>query len=391
MFVLLLAIIYIAFISLGLPDSLLGSAWPLMSMDFNVPVSYASIISIVISLGTIISSLFSEKLNKKIGTALVVSISTLMTALSLLGFAWSSDFWLLLVFSVPLGLGAGAIDAALNNYVALHYKSSHMSWLHCMWGVGASIGPYIMGFSMVNYESWNGGYLIIAIIQIVLSVFLFISIPLWKKQKINPDIQVEDTKEDTPLSFKEILKIKGIHLIMIAFFCYCAVESLLFLWSSTYYIEKHNIHEDLAASLASAFYIGMTISRLISGFLSIKLSDKFMIVLGCIIVLIGGTLLILDINEYVSFASIIIIGLGCGPIYPCIIHSTPYLFGKDKSQAVIGFQISSAYFAFLIVPILFGILVQYISSLLLPLFVLVFILIVLILYLRLHTIKMKQK
>ncbi|MBR3864304.1 MAG: MFS transporter [Clostridia bacterium] len=374
---LLLALIYICFISLGLPDSLLGSAWPLLHQEISVPVSYAGIISAVICLGTILSSLFSDKLLKKFGSGTVTAISILLTALGLFGFSISNEFWMLIAFSIPYGLGAGGVDAILNNYVSLHYKAQHMSWLHCTWGVGATISPYIMSFSLVKLESWTYGYLIVSIIQAVLSVIIFISIPLWKKANNNSLEEKEQNKENsveepTPksLSFKQIFSIKGAIACFITFFCYCALELTTSLWASTYFVQKWDFSPEVAAGFASMFYIGITLGRFINGFLAMKFSDKFLIRFGSIIIAVGIILLFMPFHSTLSLIAFIVIGLGCAPIYPCIIHMTPTVFGKDKSQAMIGVQMAFAYVGFLLMPPLFGVITEYISVSLLPLYLL---------------------
>ncbi len=370
---LLLALIYICFISLGLPDSLLGSAWPLLHKEISVPVSYAGIISAIICLGTILSSLFSDKLLNKFGSGSITAISVVFTALGLFGFSISNKFWMLILFSIPYGLGAGGVDAILNNYVALHYKAQHMSWLHCMWGVGAAISPYIMSFSLIKLESWNYGYLIVSIIQAILSVIIFISIPLWKKRG-------NDTNESQPseqtqylqkgISFKQIFSTKGAIPCFIMFFCYCALELTTSLWASTYFVQKWNFSAEVAAGFASMFYIGITFGRFINGFLAIKFSDRFLINMGTIVIAVGIALLFMPFNSTLSLIAFITIGLGCAPVYPCIIHMTPTLFGKDKSQSMIGVQMAFAYVGFLLMPPLFGIIAQAISVSLLPLYLL---------------------
>lgn len=376
MFHLLLVIIYLAFISLGLPDSLLGSAWPSIYPQFNVPISYAGIISTIIAIGTIISSLFSDYLTKKFKTNIVTAISVLTTAIALFGFSISHSFIALCLWAIPYGLGAGCIDAALNNYVALHYHSKHMNWLHCMWGIGASIGPYIMGYAISVKNSWNIGYSYISIIQIILAIIIFISLPLWKKDKQN----IEDANDYKPLSLANIIKIPGAKEIMLTFFCYCAIESTTGLWASSFLVLRYNISAATAANYASFFYIGITIGRAISGFLSIKFNDRQMIRLGQTIILIGTILLAISSYQQIALIAIIIIGLGCAPIYPAIIHSTPENFGKDKSQAIIGVEMASAYIGTCLMPPLFGIIAQNISAALFPLYLLIILTLMIIMY-----------
>lgn len=368
MFQILLIIIYLSFIGLGLPDSLLGSAWPMMYREFSVPVSYVGIISMIIAIGTVVSSLQSDKLTKRFGTGVITAYSVAMTAIALFGFSISHSYLELCLWAIPYGLGAGSVDASLNNYVALHFANKHMNWLHCMWGVGASLGPYIMGYILSSGYSWNKGYLYISIIQFIITSVLLFSLPLWKTKKNDKE---KEERTQKPLSLKEIINIAGVKEIMITFFCYCAIEQTTGLWASTYLVLHENIANDIAASYASLFFIGITIGRLVSGFISIKLDDNKMIRLGQILVLIGIILIVLPLSSIVSLLGLIIIGLGCAPIYPSIIHSTPNNFGEDKSQAVIGVQMASAYVGTALMPPLFGLIANNINIALLPLFLLI--------------------
>ena len=369
---LLLAIIYICFISLGLPDSLLGSAWPVLHREIGAPVSYAGIISMIIFAGTIIASLFSDKLLRRFGAGLVTAVSTAMTATALLGFSVSSRFWMLIIFAIPYGLGAGAIDAILNNFVALHFKAQHMSWLHCMWGVGASISPYVMSFALIRINSWSWGYLIVAIIQMTLAAMIFISLPLWKK---GVDAKADETPTAS-LGFSEIFKIRGAIPCFLAFFCYCSMELTTTLWTSSYLVGVWDFSPELAAGFASMFYLGITAGRFLNGFLAMKLSDKTLIRIGCCVVALGISLLFIPLHSTFALVGFIIIGLGCAPIYPCIIHMTPSVFGKDKSQAMIGVQMAFAYIGFMTMPPLFGLIAEHISISLLPLYLLIFLVLI---------------
>ena len=373
---LLLALIYVCFISLGLPDSLLGSAWPVLHTEINVPLSYAGIISATITAGTILSSLFSDKLLRKFGAGLVTAVSVTATAICLFGFSISSQFWMLILWAIPFGLGAGGVDAILNNYVALHYKAQHMSWLHCMWGVGAAISPYIMSFSLVKLDDWSGGYFIVSIIQMVLSVIIFISIPLWKKGSTKSE-DVPKHEETKALSFKEIFSIKGAVPCFLMFFSYCAMEVSASLWASTYLVQKWSFSPETAAGYASMFYIGVTLGRFINGFLAMKLTDKFLIRMGTLIIAMGIALMLVPIHSAFALVGFIVIGLGCAPIYPCIIHMTPDVFGADKSQAMIGVQMAFAYIGILAMPPLFGVIAEYITVSLLPIYLLIFLVIIL--------------
>ncbi len=377
---LLLAIIYLAFISLGLPDSLLGSAWPTMYQQFGVPISYAGIISMIISAGTIVSSLQSDRLTKKLGTGKVTAISVAATAVALFGFSFSHSFWALCLWAIPYGLGAGSVDAALNNYVALHYESRHMNWLHCMWGVGATAGPYIMGIALSMGQGWNMGYRYIGIIQVVLTAVLVFSLPLWKgwksttenlqnaemEQLLENVSEKADTTAEKALSLREILKIAGAKEVMLCFFCYCALEQTAGLWASSYLTLHKGVSSETAAIFASFFYIGITVGRAISGFITMKLNDTQMVRLGQSIIVLGIMAMVLPGSNVLALAGLILIGLGCAPIYPCVIHSTPAHFGADKSQAIIGVQMAFAYIGILAMPPLFGVLASRISVALLP-------------------------
>lgn len=371
MFQLLLVIIYISFISLGLPDSLLGSAWPSIYPELKVPVSYAGIISMIIALGTIISSLQSDRLTRKLGTGKVTAVSVGMTAAALFGFSVSHSFWMLCLWAVPYGLGAGSVDASLNNYVALHYKSRHMSWLHCMWGVGATIGPYIMGFALTGGMTWNGGYRIISVIQIVLTILLVVSLPLWKGKNSAGSSSENSQVHPSALSIKNILRIPGAKEVMVCFFCYCAVEQTAALWASSYLTLYKGVPAETAARFAGMFFIGITVGRALSGFITIKLNDVQMIRLGQGLIGAGILIMLLPLGAGTSLAGLIIIGLGCAPIYPCIIHSTPDRFGADRSQAIIGVQMASAYVGTCLMPPLFGLIANHVSVSLFPFYMLV--------------------
>lgn len=368
MFQLLLLIIYLAFISLGLPDALLGSAWPTMSKEFSMPLSYAGIISMIISVGTIISSLQSDRVTRKFGTGKVTAVSVMLTAVALFGFSFSRSFWQLCLWAVPYGLGAGSVDASLNNYVAIHYSSRHMSWLHCMWGIGASLGPYIMSFILLRGQVWNSGYRAIGILQVILTVLIFLSLPLWSKNvSQNSDIgEMATTKE--PLSLREVVKIPGVKEVMTAFFCYCALELSVGLWVSSYFVLYHKMSVETAAGYAALFYIGITVGRAVSGFLTIAFNDTKMIRLGQGVILLGIAFFVLPFGNTTALFGLILIGLGCAPIYPCIIHSTPKHFGANRSQAIIGIQMASAYIGSCIMPSIFGIIADYINISLFPVY-----------------------
>lgn len=363
---LLLVIIYLSFVSLGLPDALLGAAWPVMSGELSVPLSYAGGISFIIAVGTVISSLQSDRMTKWLGTGKVTALSVGLTAVALFGFSVSHSYWMLCLWAVPYGLGAGSVDASLNNYVAVHYASRHMSWLHCMWGLGASIGPYIMGAALTGGMGWNSGYRAIALLQTVLTVALVLSLPLWQKRREAPG---EKAGVNAPLRMKEILAIPGVKEVMLAFFCYCALEQTCILWGSSYLVRQIGLAEETAASLASLFMLGITVGRLLSGFLTYRLRDEAMVRLGQGIILLGVGIMLLPLGQYSAMAGLLLMGLGCAPIYPCFIHSTPAHFGEDASQAIIGVQMASAYVGICCMPPLFGMLANHLGTGLLPWYV----------------------
>ena len=361
---LLLGIIYIAFISLGLPDALLGSAWPIMHEELGVSLSFAGGISLTIAIGTVVSSLNSDRLTKWLGAGKVTAISVGMTAVALLGFSLSTEYWQLLLWAIPYGLGAGSVDAALNNYVALHYASRHMSWLHCMWGVGASVGPYVMAAVLTGGLGWNSGYWIIGLFQIVLTAVLFLSLPLWQKRK--QEQSDGNAASEAPLGLRQVLKIPGAKEILIAFFCYCAAEQTAILWGSSYLVLHVGLSEEAAAGFGSLFLMGLTLGRAVSGFVTYKLNDTNMIRLGQGIMVLGILLMLLPFGSGLTMAGLMLIGLGCAPIYPCVIHSTPDHFGEEHSQAIIGVQMASAYIGVCAMPPLFGLIANHISASLLP-------------------------
>lgn len=364
----LLIIIYIAFISLGLPDPLLGSAWPLMYPELHADVSWAGVISIIISLGTIVSSLASDRMNKRFGTGKITAVSVGMTAIALFGFSVSSSFWMLCLWAVPYGLGAGGVDAALNNYVALHYPARHMSWLHCMWGVGTSIGPMIMGWAVTGGLRWNGGYRSISFLQIALTVVLFITLPLWKKVPMRELESAGTQPSKTTYTLPQLIRIPGVKEVLICFFCYCALETTAGMWAASYCTLYRGISVETATRWASLFYVGITIGRFFCGFLTYKINDRNMIRLGQFLAAIGILLVLVPAGNTVLLIGLILIGCGCAPVYPSIIHETPDNFGADLSQAIIGVQMAAAYTGTCLIPPLFGLLAQYVSVALYPLF-----------------------
>ena len=357
---LLLPVIYLAFISLGLPDSVLGAAWPSMYGELGAALSWAGVVSMIVSLGTIVSALCSERLTLRLGPGGVTAVSVLLTAVALLGFSLSGQFWQLCLWAVPYGLGAGSVDAALNNYVALHYESRHMSWLHCMWGLGASAGPVIMGRALAG-GSWQGGYRTIALLQFALTAVLLLSLPLWKR----PQANVEGA-EFKPHPIPELLRRPGVPQVLVCFFCYCALESTAGMWAASYCTLVRGIDAGTAARWASLFYVGITVGRGVSGFLTMKVNDQNMIRLGQALIAAGTVLILLPTGQGTLFAGLITVGLGCAPIYPSIIHETPLNFGREVSMSMTGLQMATAYVGTCLMPPLFGLLAQYVTPALYP-------------------------
>ena len=407
MFSILLLMIYLAFVSLGLPDALLGSAWPIMYQEFAVPVSYSGTVFMIICGGTILSSLNSEKLNRRFGTGKITAISVLLTAIALFGFSISHSFLMLCLFAIPYGLGAGSVDAALNHYVALHYSSRHMSWLHCMWGLGASVGPYIMGFVLQRGEPWSRGYLIVSLIQFTLAIALFCSLSLWKKK---PE-ELKENSSNAPgalegkansdgagapkqkaLSLKEIFAIPGAKECMASFYSYCALEQTVGLWAGSFMVLALGMEENLAASFVALYYFGITFGRFLSGFFTMKWKDEQMVLGGSAIVFFGIFLLFTPWSKALVLPALILIGLGCAPVYPSVIHSTPYNFGVEHSSALIGAQMASAYVGTLIMPPLFGVLGRSFSMKLFPYYSMFLLLLMIFAYRRMlqETKKAKQ-
>ncbi|WP_265446184.1 MFS transporter [Acetivibrio straminisolvens] len=383
MYSLLLALIYLAFISLGLPDALLGAAWPTMYPMLGVSVSSAGIISMIIAGCTIVSSLNANRVIRKFGTGIVTATSVLMTAVALFGFSISKTFWMLCLWAIPYGLGAGAVDSALNNFVALHYASRHMSWLHCFWGIGASVGPYIMSYCLSVKNSWESGYTTVGIFQIVLTVILFFSLPLWNKQvKMKKESQTEEPKH---LKIHEALRIKGVKQVLIAFFSYCALETTAGLWASSYLVLHQGIEAKVAAGWASLFYLGITFGRFLNGFVTDKLGNRNMIRIGLGIIAVGLTAVILPLQvDLITLVGLVLIGIGCAPIYPCIIHETPKNFGAENSQAIIGIQMASAYTGSTFMPPIFGVLARFATISLYPVYLSLFLILMIIMTERLN-------
>ena len=376
---LLLAVIYVAFISLGLPDAILGAAWPSMSQDLGAPLSWAGGISMVISAGTIVSALLSDRMTLRFGAGKVTAVSVGLTAAALAGFSIAPNYWVLMAFAIPYGLGAGGVDAALNNYVAIRYESKHMSWLHAMWGLGMLTGPYVMGYALGHGQGWGWGYRYISIIQIVLTALLIASLPLWEQRKATVAEHSGQSGESAesvpaarkPLGIRGVLRIRGAKEILMMFFCYCAAEQTAMLWASSYMVLGNGIDKTTAAMWASFFGIGITAGRVLSGFLTMRFGDPIMIRIGQSVMFLGLIVLFVPLPAHAgTIAGLMLVGLGCAPIYPCVIHSTPDYFGEDKSQAIVGMQMAFAYTGSMLMPPLFGLLAQNISVALFPWFLL---------------------
>jgi fucose permease len=356
----LLILIYIAFISLGLPDGLLGAAWPSMYQAMAVPVSFAGYVTMIIAGGTIISSLSSDRLSQKVSTQWILVISVALTALAIFGFSFSSEYWQLCLWAIPYGLGAGAVDSSLNNYVSLHYKSRQMSWLHSCWGVGATLGPYIISLTLGHSLGWEWGYRIVGFIQAALVVILLSSARLWR---INDNISHDSTEEikREHLGFFKTWGLKGTAFVFLAFYAYCSLESTAGLWAASYFVLNRGASEERAASWASLYYFGIGIGRFLMGFIANRLGDRKMVRLGLIILAVGLIVILLPWGEYTPLIGLLIIGLGCAPVYPSLIHETPTNFGKEHSQEVIGIQMATAYVGSTFMPPLFGLLIPLIG------------------------------
>ena len=375
MFSLLLLIIYLSFVSLGLPDAVLGAAWPIIHEEFGVPISFSGSIYMLISCCTILSSLKSESLRLRFGTGKITAFSVLLTAVAIFGFSISPSLSVMLFFAIPYGLGAGSVDAALNHYVAVHYSGRSMNWLHCMWGIGAALGPYILGFVLQRGESWRSGYLVLSMIQATLTIILFLSLGLWGKEE-----KKEKTEEKkTPMSFRQILSITGAKECLVSFFLYCAIEQTLGLWSGSFMVYSLKIEAKLAASFVALFYFGITFGRFLAGILAAKWQDEALILGGCGILFLGLVLLFcsmvpgqevklfgMELRQLLVICALLLSGLGCAPIYPAIIHSTPRNFGAENTSALIGKQMAAAYIGSMSFPPFFGVLAKIFGTGLFP-------------------------
>ena len=391
----LLPIIYLAFISLGLPDSAIGSAWPTMAPDLGAGVSWVGALTMIISLGTIVSSLMSVRVVDRFGTGKVTVVSVALTALALVGFSLAREFWQLCLIAVPYGLGAGAVDAALNAYVAVHYESQHMSWLHCMWGVGASGGPMIMAACLAG-GSWNLGFLVIGGVQVAIAVVLTLSLPLWKERRVLHRVRQGGAADASVVSRparsrRELLRMPGVAAVLICFFCYNALESTCGAWAATYCVHARGITAETAASWASLFYVGITLGRAVSGFVSMRVSDRNMIRLGQVVVAAGLVLVLLPAGNAALLPGLVLVGLGCAPIYPAVIHATPARFGEDVALELTGMQMAFAYVGPLALSPLFGVLAQYVGAWLYPFYLGVLLLVMIVAAERLnHTLAARR-
>lgn len=377
MFSLLLLIIYLSFVSLGLPDAVLGAAWPIIHEEFGVPISFSGSIYMLISCCTILSSLKSESLRLRFGTGKITAFSVLLTAVAIFGFSISPSLSVMLFFAIPYGLGAGSVDAALNHYVAVHYSGRSMNWLHCMWGIGAALGPYILGFVLQRGESWRSGYLVLSMIQAALTTVLFLSLGLWGKEEKKETIE----EKKTPMSFRQILSITGAKECLVSFFLYCAIEQTLGLWSGSFMVYSLKIEAKLAASFVALFYFGITFGRFLAGILAAKWQDEALILGGCGILFLGLVLLFcsmvpgqevklfeMELRQILVICALLLSGLGCAPIYPAIIHSTPRNFGAENTSALIGKQMAAAYIGSMSFPPFFGVLAKIFGTGLFPFF-----------------------
>lgn len=368
---LLLVIIYLAFISLGLPDTVLGSAWPSIYAGFHVPMAYAGILSMLTAGSTIFTSLMSARIIRRFGTGVVTAVSVGLTAIALLGYSVSRSFWVMCLFSIPYGLGAGSVDASLNNYIALHYKARHMNWLHCFWGVGATAGPYIMGSCLAAGGTWNAGYRTIGLLQVGLVACLTAALPLWRKvaqmhAAAAPEAEAEASRKS--VSLLAGFQLPGAKALFTAFFAYCALEGATGLWASSYMVLARGVDRALAAKMGALYFLGITAGRFVSGFLTARLNNRRMVRLGQALTGVGILLVALPLSNNVLFAGLALMGMGCAPIFPSLLHETPNNFGQAQSQLLMGMQMASAYIGATLMPPLVGLLAQKVSVALYPLY-----------------------
>ncbi len=370
MMTILLLVIYIIFIGLGLPDSILGSAWPAIYVEFDIPVSFQSILTMLISTGTVTASIFSARLINKFGTGLLSATSTLLSTLCLLGFALSNSFWFLLALAFPLGAGAGAIDASLNNYVSVHYSATKMNFLHSFYGVGVALSPYLMSFALSIDNNWRQGYLLVFYIMLAISIIAFCALPLWKKASSNALESAKEPKNKT-LSLLQIAKIPAIKYAWIAYFTSVALEFTCGIWGCTYLVSSESLSESFAAKLITLYYLGMTLGRFISGLISVKLKSQQIVQIGYCIVGVAVVLLVLPLPAIVKGVARLLIGRGNGPTFPNLTNLTPKFFGQENSQAITGTLLAVCNVGILLMPPLFGVLAEWLSLKIFPLFILV--------------------
>lgn len=372
---LLLFIIYIAFIGLGIPDSLFGTAWPAIYTEFNLPISFASFVTVIISCGTIISSIFSSKVINRFGTDKVSAFSTAMTAAALIGFSFSGNLLLLCLCAIPLGLGAGAIDTALNNYVAVHYSATHMNFLHCFYGIGVSVSPYILSLVIGGRHGWRGGYRAAFAIQLCIALLLFFTLPVWKKAHVQKNNETQSIKT---LTISETLHIPGVRIMCCLFITSCAIECTCGGWGSTFLVEHKHVVTEYAAKIVMFYYIGMALGRFLSGILAIRLNSWQIIRIGQIVLGAAIVLLLLPLSPGISAVGLFLVGLGNGPLFPNFNYLTPQNFGDDISQSVMGIQMAASYIGIMAAPAVCGILGQFINMGIFPVYLLVFYLIMII-------------
>ena len=380
----LLIIIYIAFIGLGIPDSLFGTAWPAIYSEFELPISFGSFVTVIVSCGTVLSSVISSKIISRLGTNKVSAYSTLLTALALLGFSFAPNLWVMCFLAIILGIGAGAIDVALNNYVALHYSATHMSFLHCFYGVGVSVSPYILSLVIAGNFGWRGGYRIAFAIQLIITLLLFLSLPLWNKVHGGESKSEENAHKD--LSFGSVLKIPGVKMMCSLFIASCAIECTCGGWGSTFLVEYKHLPAEKAAQIIMIYYIGMTLGRFLSGVLAAKLHSWKIIKLGQIVLGLALLLLILPGGVYLCALGMFLIGLGNGPLFPNFNYLTPENFGSDISQSVIGIQMASAYIGIMVAPAVCGLLGQVFGMVIFPFYLIVFYAIMIPVTIRIKTV-----
>lgn len=369
----LLFLIYIAFIGLGIPDSLFGTAWPAIYAEFHLPISYASFVTVIVSCGTIISSMISARVIERFGTNKVSAFSTGLTAAALLGFSFSGSLIPMCLCAVPLGLGAGAIDTALNNYVALHYSATHMSFLHCFYGIGVSVSPYILSLVISGKYGWRGGYRIAFGIQLFIALLLVFTLPVWKKAHGQEKKASGDTAGS--LTLKEIVRLPGVRLMWLLFITSCAIECTCGGWGSTFLVEYKHMAPDRAAQMVMYYYIGMALGRFLSGLMAMRLGSWQIIGIGQGVLGAALFLLLLPASPYLSAAGLFLVGLGNGPLFPNFNYLTPQNFGEDASQSVIGTQMAAAYLGIMLAPALCGILAQFMGMWIFPFYLLAFYLI----------------